>query len=90
MYTAGCTPPQMMIVKKKNYFAMLAEKDDNDVRVCMSNKYSTKEIEDATITTVDNSGDAHNLQELPNSAPILHPTILQGAVQYAISDSGAT
>ena len=72
------------------YFAMLAEEDDDDVTVWISNKCSTKEIEDATITTVDDSGDAQNLQELPNVAPILHPTRLQGAVQYVISDSGAT
>ena len=76
--------------QRNNYFAMLVEEDDDDVTVWMSNKCSTKEIEDATITTVDNSGDAHNLQELPNTAPSLHPTRLQGAVQYAISDSGAT
>ena len=69
---------------------MLAEEDDDNVTVWMSNKFSNKKIEDATITTVDNIGDSHNLQELPNAAPILHPTRLQGAVHYAISDSGAT
>ena len=69
---------------------MLAEEYDDDVTVWMSNNCSTKEIENANITTVDNSGDAHNLQELPNAAPILHLTRLKGAVQYAISDSGAT
>ena len=69
---------------------MVIEEDDDDVTVWMINKCSTKEIEDSTITTVDNSVDAHNLQELPNAAPILNPTRLQGAVQYAISDSGAT
>ena len=69
---------------------MLAEADDDDVTVWMSNKCSTKEIEDATITTVDNNGASHNLQQRPNTAPSLHPTRVQGAVQYAISDSGAT
>ena len=33
---------------------------------------------------------AHKLQELPTAALIFHPTRLQEAVQYAISDSGAT
>ena len=56
--------------QRNNYFAMIAEEDDDDVTVCKSNKCSTKEIEDATITTVDDSGDAQNLQELPNVAPI--------------------
>ena len=69
---------------------MLAEEDDDDVTVWMSNKFSTKEIEDTTITTVDNNGAAHNLQQQPNTAPSLHQTRVQGAVQYAISDSGAT
>ena len=69
---------------------MLSEEYDDDVIVWMSNKCSTKEIEDDNITIVDNSGATHNLQERTNTAPRLHPTRLQGAVQYAISDSGAT
>ena len=36
---------------------MLAEEDDDDVTVWMSNKCSTKELEDATVTTVNSSGD---------------------------------
>ena len=72
--------------QRNNYFAILAEEDDVDVTVWISNKCSTKEIEDATIPTVDNNGAAHNLEQLPNTAPSLHPTRVQGAVQYAISD----
>ena len=45
--------------QRNNYFTMLAEEDDDDVTVWMSNKCSTKEIEDATITTVDKNGRQH-------------------------------
>ena len=76
--------------QRNNYFSMLAEEDDDDFTVWMSNKCSTKEIEDSTITTLDKNGAEHNLQQRPNTAPIIHPTRLQGEVQYAISDSGAT
>ena len=68
---------------------MLEEEEDDDVPVWMSNKCSTNEIDDATITTVNKNGAAHNIKQRPNAAPSLHPTRVQGEVHYAISDSGA-